>query len=132
MFCGASLRDEWKVLERERAEAVLRALAHPTRRAIYELLGAGPIRQHKLARRLEAGRRYGDSLLRHHLGPLREAGLIDFLVEGDAKYVRRRLDIRIQALSRPEERPISRERAPETEEEARARVREVFARRRRG
>ena len=130
MFCGVNLGDEWKILERERAEAVLRALAHPTRRTIYELLGGGPVRQHKLAGQLEAGRRYGDSLLRHHLGPLRKAGLIDFLVEGDAKYVRRKLDIRIQARSRPEERPIHRGRA-ETEEEARARVREVFARRRR-
>lgn len=130
---------EWETLGEEKAEAVLKALSHPKRRLIYGALASSPLRQHRLAkepfpqplkRDLEPRHlKYDDALLRHHLGPLEQAGLIDFYVEGNEKYVRRVLDVRVQVKRRPEQKPLPEE-APKTREEAERRVREVFARKR--
>lgn len=131
--------EEWETLDSEREKAVLRALSHPKRKAIYDALASGPVRQYKLAQELFPQQkkseleprhlRYSESLLRHHLKPLEQAGLIDSIVEGYEKYVRRVLDIRVQAKRRPEEKPIAREPA-RTREEAEVRLKEIFVRRR--
>ena len=123
------LLDDWETLETERAEAVLRALSHPKRRAIYDALSSSPMRQYKLAKELfpQPNQRgfeprhlkYSESLLRHHIKPLEQAGLVDSIIEGNEKYLRRILDVRVQARRRPEEKPIVREPA-RTREEAEA------------
>ena len=131
---------EWETLETEKAGAVLRALSHPKRRAIYDALSSGPVRQYKLAKELfpqpkQSGfeprhLKYSESLLRHHLKPLEQAGLIDSIIEGNEKYVRRVLDVRVQARRRPEEKPLVREPA-RTREEAAERLKGIFVKRRR-
>ncbi len=121
---------------------MLRALSHPKRRAIYEALSSGPVRQYKLAKELfpqpkQSGfesrhLKYSDSLLRHHLKPLERAGLVDSIIEGNEKYVRRVFDVRVQARGRPEEKPIVRGEPARTREEAAERLKGIFAKRKRG
>lgn len=139
---GHFLHEGWKVASDEQKDIIIKALSNPIRKNIYDLLEAGPLRQHRLAQLLkerlakiqpgemEEKIKYGDSALRYHLKPLEEAGLIRSRVEGDSKIIYRALDVRLQVQEL--ETRTTPEEAPHTPEETKEKLKEMFARRRRG
>ena len=101
--------DEWKTADGNAAEALVRALDDPVRRAVLKLLEQGPMRQSELAYVVSKamGKVYGDSLLRYHLDPLERAGLVGFDSDPEeprTKLIYRRADYRLQLkpCSKPE------------------------------
>lgn len=115
----------------DQTDAIIRALSHPIRKTIYDLLKEGPIRQSELAELLERkmGKRYGESALRYHLVPLERAGLVGRLKHQGFNFVYRSADfhLRIRALEAPEIAA----KIPKTPEELKAELKRLFAERRR-
>lgn len=98
--------DGWK--EVSEPYAIFRALQHPLRRQMYELLDDGPLFQSELVRSLErsTGKRMDVSRVLHHLRILERAGLVyrKDVKEGGVRkvLVSRRADIRVQIYRRPD------------------------------
>jgi DNA-binding transcriptional ArsR family regulator len=99
----------WKTVDSPGLEIeIFRAMVHPIRRSILELLDEGPIRQADLTKLIkrETGRRYDTATLIHHLELLERAGLIGHrdLSRGGAKVkiIYRAKDVRLQVYERPE------------------------------
>ena len=112
--------DGWQSVDEAKVAAVIRALDDPVRRAVLKLLDQGPIRQFELANAVSdaLGKKYGNSLMRYHLKPLEQVGLIGFDAdpnESRAKIVYRKSDYSIQLKPRP--KPVMRARKPKTPEE---------------
>ena len=125
---------DWEIPTDEKSNAVVRALANPDRRLIFEVLAKGPLRQIRLAERLgmQTGKRYSDSALLYHLKPLEAAGLIERFSAGEGRYVRRALDVRVMIKRRPKERlPAGAGRVPLTKDELKVELRKIAERRRR-
>lgn len=96
----------WKDVEKPLD--VFRALGHPIRKRIFELLDESPLQQSELQRILEreSGKRIDPAGLLHHLKHLEDAGLIlkREIREGKIrkKLVYRAADLRVQLYRRPE------------------------------
>jgi predicted transcriptional regulator len=122
----------WQVLDEKQQIEVARAIASPIRHDIFKELDAGPIRQFELADRLSRsrGKKYPQTLIRHHLKHLQRAGLIGFDtgsgVQGRAKIVYKAADVRIHL--HPRAKPIIRivERAPRTRKELEEGLRKIL------
>jgi predicted transcriptional regulator len=124
----------WQVLSESQQVEVAKAIASPVRYNIYKELDAGPIRQFELADRLSKslGKKYPQTLIRHHLKHLKQAGLIGFDtgsgVQGRAKIVYKAADVRIHL--RPRAKPSIRvpDRVPRTKEELEEGLRKILRR----
>lgn len=114
----------WNILGGRQTEFVIKALAHPLDRVIYEVLAKGMLQQCQLLRVLRGCAEISESLLRFHLKRLKRAGLIDFVHEGRKKYVRRAMDIRM--LARPHAEEVAKAEAPTLRKEHEERLRGIF------
>ena len=94
--------EAWRTLESKEAFGVAEALSDPLRQWVYLELGKGPLRQAELAKRASGffKRNVTNVLMRYHLKPLEEAGLVKFELDlsasRKAKFVHRSSDLRIQ------------------------------------
>ncbi len=102
---------EWQTVEStDNTTTIYNALADPARSIIFELLDAEPIRQVDLARLVSEalGRTYDVAAVRHHLGVLKQAGLIAYEEyrggQTKVKMVYRTADIelRVRKRAKPE------------------------------
>lgn len=127
----------WQVLSEDEGMKVAKALANPIRLAIFKLLDEGPIRQFELANRVGKtfGRKYPQTLLRHHLRELAEARLIDFEKDVGGKRTKilyRAADVRIHFRPRPKPDILRVEGAPRAPEEFESELERVLKKKRGG
>jgi DNA-binding transcriptional ArsR family regulator len=100
--------ERWETVQSPEEEvAIYRAMDHPLRRTILDLLDEGPVRQIDLAKLIgkTTGRRCDAAALLHHLEILEKAGLVSHVdLSGrktKIKIIFRTRDIRLQAYERP-------------------------------
>lgn len=99
----------WQTVKSKESEAAIhRAMDHPVRRKILELLDEGPVRQIDLTRMIgkETQRRYDAAAIFHHLRILENADLVgheDFSGgKTKIKIIFRKMDVRLQTYRRPD------------------------------
>jgi DNA-binding transcriptional ArsR family regulator len=126
------VEEGWQILDEKQQMEVAKAIANPLRYSIFRELDAGPIRQFELADRLSEsrGKKYPQTLIRHHLKYLQRAGLIGFErgsgVQGRAKIVYKAADVRIHLHPRPKPSLPITMRRPRTKKELEEGLRKIL------
>lgn len=123
----------WVMVREEEHPIIAKALANQLRYLILKELDTSPLRQFELAQRLSkiCGKRYPQTLIRHHLRYLQRAGLVDFRREsgspGRAKVVYKKTDVYIYLRVREEPPSLSRRIPPRTKEEVVGELRKILS-----
>lgn len=112
---------DWQPTGPEHQTSIIKALSHDIRRAIYEQLKDGPIRQSVLSQTIskKLKKKISNAHLRYHLKLLSDSGLVSFGVsqEGKSKmkmvYRSADLQVRLRTKEEPRVMPVGAPTTPE-------------------